>query len=176
MSTPYPLVLSEESTLRGLIPATLPVLKPLPIYLPCLSIARYGDGEFNLIKGGNCVSQKADHALAAELRAILYKGSTPELMVAIPNMTTLSPKTHWQKNKDSYSHFLNPKPSFEYGSSFITRPDSAPWINTAEYWETVESLWKNKNIILVNCGERSLTVDNITSAKLVIDMRCPRIS
>lgn len=37
------------------------------------NLARYGDGEFNIAKGGNCVSQKASAKLAAELRRILEK-------------------------------------------------------------------------------------------------------
>lgn len=163
MSIAYPIVRSEEETLR--------LIKDF-----ACSIARFGDGEFNLVKGGNCVSQVANPKLAAELKNILKSAQDEDgCIVAIPNMTTLCPKTHWQKNKHQYASFLNPKcDAFTYGSSFITRPDSAPWIDTDEYWDDVESLWKDQSVILVSCGERSLTPANMLSAGYIHEVRCPR--
>jgi hypothetical protein len=61
------------------------------------SIARYGDGEFNLVRGGNCVSQRLVPGVRAELERIL-RWKDPELLVAIPRLDERSPKNkNWAK-------------------------------------------------------------------------------
>lgn len=135
-----------------------------------LSIARFGDGELRLATGGEAISQKADPKLAAELRAILerYEG----FAVGLPNIATTP-------NQDTWIRYFAPQFLKLYGqdcyaSSFITRPDNAPWIDTPAYWEAVRGLWHGKNVALVVGDTKSLTPGMLASAKSVRVIQGPR--
>lgn len=156
----YPKVIDERATLDEIISGR--------------SIARYGDGELRVALGRKCVSQIADPALARELTAIL---ADPQdgLLVGIPNINSKTPKN------ESWSRFCAPgytvmyKQS-EYASSFITRPDSAPWIDTPEYWNRVHDLWRDRDVLLI-AGEprKSLRADEIVlEAKSLRVVEAPR--
>lgn len=121
------------------------------------SIARYGDGEFNLVRGGNCVSQRKVPGIQTELQNIL-KSKNDELLVAIPRLDPRSPKNvNWTKCCSHYGSYLSFKK--KYYSAFITRPDSAPWIATPSYFDLIEKLWEGKDITMVYGSNRSLSVD-----------------
>ena len=121
------------------------------------SVARFGDGEFNLVRGGNCVSQRMVPGIQIELQNIL-KSSDSNLLVGIPRLDSRSPKNvNWLKCCSHYGGYLSPKK--EYFSAFITRPDSAPWIATDEYYAKIESLWKGKDVTMVYGSSRSLSKD-----------------
>lgn len=55
----------------------------------------------------------------------------------------------------------------EYGSAFITRPDSAPWIDSASYWDRIRDLWRGKDVTLVKGSERSLRLGMMHDAASV---------
>lgn len=119
------------------------------------SIARYGDGEFNLVRGGNCVSQRKVPGIQTELQNIL-KSNDPNLLVAIPRLDPRSPKNgNWVKCCEHYGPYLSPKK--QYYSAFITRPDSAPWIACDEYYADIERLWAGQDVTMVYGSERSLS-------------------
>lgn len=163
----YPHVLSEEQTLDNVIRGA--------------SIGRYGDGEMNIARGGNCVSQVRDPGLAQELKLILggtINKHATNFIVGIPNLDARSPKIlNWKKQAGYFEELVVERPPkhFIYGSSFITRPDSAPWIDTKEYFDAVESLWRGQNVILVGNGKRSLTKEFLeeTGARGVAWVECP---
>lgn len=156
----YPIVLSEDETIDEILKGK--------------SIARYGDGEIKLMRGKDCVSQRADKRLAIELSAYA-RSNNPNCLIAIPNITDAMPKLDfWGKYKtdEKYIRFYNP--SRFYYSSFITRPDNAPWINTKEYWQKVERIWKGKKILLVTGGRSSaLRSDTMEGAKFVSEIFGP---
>ena len=132
------------------------------------SIARFGDGEFNLVRGGNCVSQRKVPGIQIELQNIL-KSHDQNLLVAIPRLDPRSPKNvNWVKCCSQYGTYLSPKK--QYFSAFITRPDSAPWIATDEYYTDIEALWKGKDITMVYGSKRSLSLDfpAMQSAKSIV--------
>jgi hypothetical protein len=144
-------ILSEEETLKA---------------CRTLSIARFGDGELRLATGGSAISQKADPALARELRALLerYEG----FVVGIPNFWATPNKATWSKYQAQPFAALFGQP--EYGSAFITRPDSAPWIDTPEYWRQVRELWRGRDVTLVAGNDKSLTpalLEGSASVRLV---------
>ncbi len=61
-----------------------------------------------------------------------------------------------------------------YHSSFITRPDSAPWINRQGYWESVVKLWAGKRILLITGGRSSaLRPDTMKEAAHITEIRGP---
>lgn len=139
----YPRVLSEDETLdRALAGA---------------SLARYGDGELNLALGGTCIFQRPNPVLAATLRKIL-QGSRPGLLVCIPNIEAPT-KTSWRRyGEQRYRDLYTDGP---YGSAFISRPDSAPWIDNAEYWARLETLWKGKHVTLVKGTDASIRPEQL---------------
>lgn len=133
------------------------------------SIARYGDGEFKLCRGGSIKSQIYHDGIAARLRAILQASGA--CMVGIPNILSATPKAaFWQKYTES-ARLLAPRP---YASSFITRPDSAPWIDTPEYWTALESLWAGQDVTLVRGSHKGLTAEDLASARTVREVLAPR--
>src|SRR5690606_4833970 len=81
-----------------------------------MSIARYGDGEMNLMRGRKCVSQVHTPALQAELLEIL-RAPVPNLLVGVPRLCD-GPKDHlWVKFKQRFAERMNPR--MTYGSAFI---------------------------------------------------------
>ena len=151
----YPKVLSETETLSLLHQGR--------------SIARYGDGELKLIHGGNCISQVKDQKLAKELAHIL-KNPGP-CLVAIPNIAAIKTAKDyfWRSyNKSPWIEMYDPQ--IVYGSAFVTRPDSAPWIDTPEFWSSVTDLWRGRDVVLVKGSERSLRVDMMPEANLIIEV------
>lgn len=138
----YPAVRSEEQTLQAVLAGK--------------SIARYGDGEFRLVGGSGCVSQVASKELAAELALILK--APGDCLVGIPRLDKRSPKiANWKKYERIYPRYLSEDKV--YYSAFISRPDSAPWINTSSFYDDMESLWACQEIALVYGTDRSLSAD-----------------
>ena len=113
------------------------------------SIARYGDGEFNLCTGGRAKLEAHDTGLAADLRMILQSYNR-KCVVGIPRFESLTEekKAFWQKYKDEKFNDLY-RENKVYASSFVTRPDNAPSINNHCYWHRVKQLWDGKNVVLV---------------------------
>lgn len=151
----YPRVLDEAATLSAAL-------------TNCL--ARYGDGELSLALGGNCISQMQDPKLRRELREILENGN-PDCLVGIPNLASKT-KAAWAKYGDDRYVGLYGKGIF--GSSFITRPDSAPWIDTPTYWRQLSSLWEGRDVVLVAGTERSLRPEQLVGVRDLRRVATPR--
>jgi Glycosyltransferase GT-D fold/Methyltransferase domain len=143
----YPAINSEMDTLDKIIAGN--------------SIARYGDGEWRCAIDGACTSQRADKKMAGELRAALKPSSAPKYIVGIPNPFHGCPREEsWVKyTEPRFSNLL--ESGAPYYSSFITRPDNAPWIDTKEYWAKVEQIWADKDVVLVVGDKKSLTSEMI---------------
>lgn len=153
-------------------PKVLGEFETLELILSGHSVGRAGDGEFNHMRGKKNVSQVADPKLTSEMQAAFVdppKGFVP----CIPTMDPRGPKVgNWKKYEASFERFLNPK--VRYGSAFISRPDSAPWIDVPVFYDKIESLWRGQEVTLVANGERSLTADFLrqTGAKHVAWVLC----
>lgn len=157
----YPRVVNENDTLDAVLSGK--------------SITRYGDGEFRLAMGGaKNISQIAHPKLRSELCEILI---TPQkfCLIAIPDMNDKSPKWwFWGKYQNKYPKMLHPK--ITYYSQFITRPDSAPAIDVPEFYDRMEKLWADQEVVLVRGSERSLVEGRGTMllAKKVHPVLCAR--
>jgi hypothetical protein len=152
----YPAVLGELETMRRIVAGA--------------SIARYGDGEFKLCADGPGIkSQTGDPTLARRLREILIDSG--DCLVGIPNIRSDTPKAEFWGKHTAFGRFLADRP---YVSSFISRPDSAPWINTDEYWALVESLWIGQDVTVVRGSGKSLAPDDLVGAGAITDVLCPR--
>lgn len=154
----YPVVMSERETLAAARAGR--------------SIARYGDGELRLCVGGSSISQRRDTKLGEELRAILRDGG-PHVLPCIPNTYSDTPRrTLWE----SYStpQFTRLYDDRDYGSSFITRPDNAPWIDRPDYWAEVRMLWAERSVAYVGGQETLLRVmlqDAASVSTFMVDKR-----
>lgn len=135
------------------------------------SIARFGDGELRLAVGGSAVSQKADPRLALELRSIL-RDAVPGLLVGLPNFKQTPRQDVWSKyRKGKFAPlYVNGR---KYASSFVTRPDSAPWIDCPEYWAAVPKLWDAQDVVLVSGDRKSITPEMLSSARSVRTVTAP---
>lgn len=151
----YPRVLDEAATLSASM-------------TNCL--ARFGDGELSLALGGNCISQVQDPKLRKELLEILQNKQV-ELLVGIPNLDS-DTKAAWAKYREPKYIALYGAGAF--GSAFITRPDSAPWIDTPAYWAQLTQLWAGKNVVLVAGTERSLRPEQLVGVNDLRRVAAPR--
>jgi hypothetical protein len=144
-------VLSETQTLEAVLAGR--------------SLARYGDGELRLCLGGNAVSQRFNKDIGRELRGIIQGPS--KCLVGLPWPHKGSPKkVNWEKyTSGAYGDLFKQR---VYGSAFITRPDSAPWIENEDYLKLVQQLWRGKEVTLI-AGDRmtSLSPDLLVGAKSV---------
>lgn len=152
----YPHVMNELSTLR--------------LVAAGKSLARYGDGEFALCAGHPIKCERGDLTLSRRLREIL-RSTSDRCLVGIPNIWSDTPKIgYWRKYATQAAPFLN---ETGYVSSFVSRPDSAPWVDTPEYWTLLESLWRDQDVTLVRGGGRSFTAADLTSARSVKEVIAP---
>lgn len=161
--TEWPDVLGEDATLEQLHQGR--------------SIGRYGDGEFKMCEGHGIKSQNEDADLSAELARILYDPG--DCLVGIPNITLatidrmeLSQKREFWLKQRRFTYLLQEGRS--YVSSFITRPDSAPWINRPKYWARLEQLWIDQEVTLVRGSTKSLTAEDLIGAGAVTEIIAPR--
>jgi hypothetical protein len=146
--------------------------KTLDLALDGWSLARYGDGEMSIMTGGNCVSQVFDKRLAGELREIAkseWSNAETKLLPCIPNAFR-SPRLAWRQKWADGKYAALYDPAFAYGSSFITRPDSAPWIDTPAYWAKVRQLWTGRDVVLVKGTERSLRAALMDGARRIVEV------
>jgi hypothetical protein len=163
----YPSVLSELDTLQAVLAGQ--------------SIARYGDGEFALAENRSIRPQRCRPDLARRLREILH-GDSGRCLVGIPNLLAPLPpkKAHfWRKYQRCAALLHSDVP---YVSSFITRPDNAPWLDVPAYWAGLESLWSGRDVTLVRgddpngTGAVSLLASDLTSARSVTEIIAPGVN
>lgn len=152
----YPTVVNELQTLRAVLAGK--------------SLARYGDGEFKHCADKKNVSQMHHPRLSARLREILIDSG--DCLVGIPNLNpealALMPDEKcatWTPYRYSTLRWLSA--DRVYYSAFVTRPDSAPWINTPTYWATLQSLWNNRTVTLVGGSQKSLQPEDLVGARSV---------
>ena len=149
----YPQVLDEHATLAAVVAGA--------------SLARYGDGEFNLCRGRGIPCQRFDARLAGRLREILQDSG--DCLVGLPNIHSDTPKAaFWSRYLDA-AELLVDRP---YVSAFISRPDSAPWVDTPAYWERLESLWEFEDVLLVRGSGRSLTAEDLLCTRRQRELVC----
>lgn len=159
----YPHVIDEFDTVKQLIAGK--------------SIARFGDGEIKLIRNGNCVSQKNNRKCGEELAYILRSTDNQNCLTGIMNIAggKSAKEWFWEKyhKKESLMSIYNPAKI--YHSSFITRPDSAPWIDIPQYWQDVVKLWTGRHVLLVTGGRSSaLRAETMPEAASVTTVDAPQ--
>lgn len=160
----YPRVLSEWETVRQAVEEGY-------------SLARFGDGELRLCLGeGKHIAQDQDKELSAELRHIA-RADIDGLLVCIPNAEAPNGKpVMWGSTRYSAPRYVELyRPEMTYGSSFLCRPDSAPWIDTTDYWLLCRKLWEGKHVVLV-LGDRGGSLTDLHHAASVTKIYGPERS
>ena len=152
-----------------------------------MSICRFGDGEFNLIFGKEIGFQQFNLELSHRLQEILIdKDENPNILVAIPkifkrdfNNYNKFARDFWNKyyskNVIKISKIIN-KEKYYY-SSQITRfyIDIEDKRICDKQIESFKSIWRNKNILVVEGEQTRMGVGNdlFKEAKLVKRIICP---
>jgi len=152
-------------------PTTLSEVETIARAQAGASLARFGDGEFRLAVGGSAVSQVHTPELCLALRHLLSAPRTAALVCIPPIRDT--PLLHWQRYAGpQFASLING--TKEYGSAFVSRPDSAPHIDTPDYWAAVTDLWRGRDVVLIAGDDKSLTrTELLASANSVRHVRAP---
>ena len=109
-----------------------------------------------------------DGRVAGFLQQILRHSG--DCLVGIPNIHSATPKAAFWQTQLRFARYLVDR---TYVSSFITRPDSAPWINTEAYWTRLQSLWVGQAVTLVRGSAKSLTAADLVGACAVTEILAP---
>lgn len=123
-----------------------------------LSLARFGDGEFNIILGESIPYQNADRLLAVELREILANDNS-NLLVGVPHSffslkgLTFSSKKFWliymAKKRESIMPLLSTEHLYidsQISRFYINRSNKA---ESSIFLNKLQQIWKNKNIVII---------------------------
>lgn len=116
------------------------------------SIARYGDGEMEIMIGGGIHFQEYDPELARRLRGILRE-PRPSFLIGIPHFDALQIKTEsrkgsWQRYRRMFSHLV--RRGAEYHSAFVSRPASIVGLESTEYFESWQAVWAEREVVVVH--------------------------
>lgn len=150
------------------------------------SIARYGDGEFDMIFGRKQGFQETNKVLAKKLKTILKKNNISDrFLVAVPDcfssleQFTANAQIHWKNRLDKerikWVRCLNTKQPYYH--SQITRFyfDWADKSKCGDWFKELKDIWNQQNVLIVE-GELSRVgvgndlFDNVKSLKRIL---CP---
>ncbi len=143
----YPEVLGEIETLNLILSGRY------------RSFVRYGDGCFNLMRCQRDVYHDWSPELAYELAEGLASPA-PGTLLCLPRPVREEDTLYYHRWKAFLETVAGVAPLLKdqvYGSSYISRMDSAPECHTRDYWLTLSRLWVGKHVTLVAGSHRSLT-------------------
>lgn len=127
------------------------------------SVARFGDGEVELMTGSSIPYQDYDPALAQALLEILETPSREDFLVCLPDVFqdleryNSNARLFWQQHFARYQAFYQAHcRSPWYGSTFISRPyiDLVDKGQAAASFQALKALWQGRDVLLVE-GETS---------------------
>lgn len=150
-----------------------------------ISVIRFGDGEFDLIRGKSIPYQDYVPALSHRMKKIILRGTNKNELVCLPDVfKDLNRYTKTCKSFFFDYFYQNRKILKEiskrnniYGSTFISRPyiDLKDKSGSDEYFRLLKSIWKGKDILIVEgkftrSGEGN---DLFSEAKSIRRIICP---
>lgn len=162
-----------------------PILQSLHYILEnSCSVARFGDGEMDIIAGHSIPYQDYDPQLASELSHILGLESNERLMVCLSDVFenreryTEDCSSFWEGHLQYYQDYYRQicKAPW-YGSTFISRPymDLADKSVSANYFRNLKKIWKGRDILIVEGKTSRSGVGNdlFQEAKSIQRIICP---
>ncbi|HIH7901069.1 TPA: SP_1767 family glycosyltransferase [Streptococcus suis] len=148
------------------------------------SLARFGDGEMDIIAGNSIPYQDYDANLAKELKEIMSQSSSETFVVCLSDVFekqeryTESAQNFWKHHLEHYKDYYQEICQADwYGSTFISRPymdlvDKEP---SAGYFAQLKQIWQDKDILIVE-GKHSrsgIGNDLFDNAKSIQRIICP---
>lgn len=150
-----------------------------------LNVIRFGDGEFEIISGGQISYQKSNRILAKELEAILLAPDDVNALICVPGVFN-GMADYTDKSKKYWIDCLRlrrklvkriSKTNYVYGNSMISRPymDFKDKKHVGKIFHNLKSIWNNKDILIVEGETTRSGVGNdlFRSAKTVSRIICP---
>ncbi|KRN27707.1 hypothetical protein IV38_GL001920 [Lactobacillus selangorensis] len=122
------------------------------------SVVRFGDGEFDLIRGKSIPYQDYDPELAQQLANLLASPSSDQLLICIPdvfqNLNRYQKSVQrFYKNRFSNQKFVKSRIATDsiHGSTFISRPymDLADKTPAKNYFADLKDRWYGRDILIV---------------------------
>lgn len=163
----------------------LPILESLQyVQRNGASVARFGDGEIDLIMGHSIPYQPYNEDLAFALKAILQVPSSEELLVCLPDVFqgleryNSNAQLFWKGHFEKYHEFYEQECQSDwYGSTFLSRPyiDLVDKSQADVYFSAIKELWQDRDVLLVE-GETSrsgMGNDLFAQARSVSRIICP---
>jgi hypothetical protein len=158
----YPNVIGEFETVRAIIAGH--------------SIARFGDGELKVMEGRGYVRQPIPPlALSNELLQV-SQSPAPGCLLGIPTLDPAGAKyENWIKSRRRLTKYFSASTGLTYYSSFITRPDSAQWLECAEYHALLCQTWLGKGRVTIVSEANSKILSYVrATCPNVVHIECPR--
>lgn len=124
-----------------------------------ISVARFGDGEIDLMTGHSIPYQDYDEELAKRLKKIVTLPDTDKMLVCLPDVFerreryTTDCNSFWTVHLDRYQDFYKEILSSgkKYGSTFLSRPyiDLADKTVSEKHFQELKDFFSNKDILIV---------------------------
>lgn len=148
------------------------------------SVARFGDGEMDIISGHSIPYQDYDENLAGRLSQIMAKDSQPNFVVCLSDVFENLDRYNDNCNYFWKGHLERFMPKYKalckaswYGSTFISRPyiDLKDKSKSSQYFEKLKQLWRNQDILIVEglTSRSGVGNDLFDEAKSVSRIICP---
>lgn len=150
------------------------------------SIARYGDGEFDIIFGRTEGYQKRDLELSGRLKNILKKNhESPQFLVALPDcfedLSHFTPdaQAHWKLrlNKERWRWYRLLDRRFPYYHAQISRfyYDWADKRQSPNWAQKLKQIWAGRSVVIVEGEKTRMGVGNdlFSTATFVRRILCP---
>lgn len=148
------------------------------------SVARFGDGEMDIITGHSIPYQDYDENLANKLKEIISSESNESLVVCLSDVFerldryNQSAVDFWKQHlNDNYVYYKSLCKAPWYGSTFISRPymDLVDKSLSKMYFKNIKNLWDKRDILIVEgvnsrSGVGNDLFDNANSVERII---CP---
>ncbi|RMX26734.1 SP_1767 family glycosyltransferase [Limosilactobacillus reuteri] len=150
------------------------------------SVIRFGDGEFDLIRGDSIPYQNYEPDLAEKLKKIILRGNFNNTLVCLPDVFKgLNRYNHYAK--DFYKSIFFPKNDHFlkeiaqtnnwYGSTFISRPyiDLVDKSKSAATFTKLKQIWQGQDLLIVEGALTRSGVGNdlFANAKSIKRILCP---
>ena len=150
------------------------------------SVIRFGDGEFNIIRGESIFYQDYNKELAMRLESIILSGNYDNTLICLPDVfegldryNTYAQRTYLERFFPQNREFLKTIEKTEnwYGSTFVSRPyiDLVDKSESAGYFEKLKRIWNRRDVLIVEgkYSRSGIGNDLFDNAKTVERIICP---
>lgn len=150
------------------------------------SVIRFGDGEFNIIRGESIFYQDYNKELALRLESIILSGNYDNTLICLPDVFEDLARYNDYAQRTYKKRFFPQNASFLkrieqtknwYDSTFVSRPyiDLVDKSESPGYFEKLRQIWNQRDVLIVEgkysrSGVGNNLFDNANSIKRIL---CP---